>query len=172
MFHKVEAKCQKPDFDKRKDTSTEPDNEFTVPLVNAKLGDNGIMFYGRQSDWNTQSMCIDVVQNGAVATGKVYAQPQPTAVLWDAYLIKPMDEDVSEEILLYLATCIEKLTKERFSYEKKATWDRIRECRIQLPIGPEGEPDFDYMERYIRAIEKLVIADVVRYKDEMTVITK
>ena len=167
LFIKVEAKCKKAEFDKRKDTSTEPNDEFCIPLINAKLGDNGIMFYGRLDDWNTQSMCIDVVQNGAVATGKVYAQPQPTAVLWDAYLIKPIKEDVSEEVLLYFSRCIEKLTKERFSYEKKATWERIKVCKITIPITSDGEPDFDYMERYIRALEKVVIADVVKYKDKV-----
>ena len=167
LFVKVEAKCKKTDFNKRKDTSSEPNDEFCVPLINAKLGDNGIMFYGRAEDWNTQSMCIDIVQNGAVATGKVYIQPQPTAVLWDAYLIKPIKEGVSEEVLLYFARCIEKITKERFSYEKKATWERIKECKITIPITSKGELDFDYMERYIRAIEKLVIADVVKYKDKV-----
>lgn len=167
LFVKVEAKCKKTDFNKRKDTSSEPNDEFCVPLINAKLGDNGIMFYGRAEDWNTQSMCIDIVQNGAVATGKVYIQPQPTAVLWDAYLIKPIKEGVSEEVLLYFARCIEKITKERFSYEKKATWERIKECKITIPITSKGELDFDYMERYIRAIEKVVIADVVKYKDKV-----
>lgn len=77
MFNKLEAKCKKADFDKRRDTSTVPNEEYCVPLINAKVGDNGIMFYGRKSDWNTQEMCIDVIQNGAVATGTVYAQPQP-----------------------------------------------------------------------------------------------
>ena len=28
-----------------------------------------------------------------------------------------------------------------------------------------GTPDFDYMERYIRALEKLAITDVIKYKD-------
>lgn len=172
LFIKVEAKCKKSDFDKKKDTSTEPNDEFTVPLINAKLGDNGIMFYGRSDDWNTQSMCVGVVQNGAVATGKVYAQPQSTAVLWDAYLIKPIQKNSSEEVLLYFARCIEKLTKERFSYEKKATWDRIKNCEIAVPTTPTGEPDFEYMRKYIRAIEKMIIADVVRYKNEAFEITK
>lgn len=35
-----------------------------------------------------------------------------------------------------------------------------------------GEPDFDYMERYIRAIEKLTIADVVKYKVKVIDTTK
>ena len=172
VFNKVEAKCKKADFDKRRDTSTVPNEEYCVPLVNAKVGDNGIMFYGRKSDWNTQEMCIDVIQNGAVATGTVYAQPQAVGVLWDAYLIKPMVEAKSVEALLYMAKCIEKITKEQFSYDKKATWDRVKTCEVSLPATSGGDIDFDYMERYIRAIEKLAIADVAKYKDKLIAATK
>lgn len=172
MFKRVFAKCKKDNFNKREDTSTVPNQEFCVPLVNAKLGDNGIMFYGRKSEWNTQEMCIDVIQNGAVATGKVYAQPHSVAVLWDAYLIKPIKDVSSEEILLYLTKCIEKITREQFSYDKKATWERVKACEVTLPVTPDNEPDFDYMERYIRAIEKLTIADVVKYKNKVINTTK
>lgn len=35
-----------------------------------------------------------------------------------------------------------------------------------------GTPDFDYMEQYIRALEKLAIADVVKYKDKVVEISK
>ncbi|MBO7664944.1 MAG: hypothetical protein J6S33_00115 [Aeriscardovia sp.] len=171
-FNKVEAKCKKEDFNKRRDTSTVPNQEYCIPLANAKVGDNGIMFYGRKSDWNTQEMCIDVIQNGAVATGTVYAQPQPVGVLWDAYLIKPNAEVKSVEALLYMATCIEKITKEQFSYDKKATWDRVKVCEITLPVTSDGDIDFDYMERYICAIEKLAIADVVKYKDKLIETTR
>lgn len=172
VFNKVEAKCKKADFDKRRDTSTVPNEEYYIPLVNAKVGDNGIMFYGRKSDWSTQEMCIDVIQNGAVATGTVYAQPQAVGVLWDAYLIKPMVEAKSVEALLYMAKCIEKITKEQFSYDKKATWDRVKTCEVSLPATSGGDIDFDYMERYIRAIEKLAIADVAKYKDKLIAATK
>ena len=172
VFNRVEAKCKKADFDKRCDTSTVPSEEYCIPLVNAKVGDNGIMFYGRKADWNTQEMCIDVIQNGAIATGTVYAQPQPVGVLWDAYLIKPIAEIKSAEALLYMAKCIEKITKEQFSYDNKATWNRVRRCEIKLPVTFDGGIDFDYMERYIRAIEKLTIADVVKYKDGLIDATK
>lgn len=172
VFNKVEAKCKMENFDKRRDTSTVPNEEYCVPLVNAKLGDNGIMFYGRKSDWNTQEMCIDVIQNGAVATGTVYAQPQAVGVLWDAYLIKPMVEAKSVEALLYMAKCIEKITKEQFSYDKKATWDRVKTCEVSLPVTSDGNINFDYMERYIRAIEKLAIADVAKYKDKLIATTR
>lgn len=172
VFRHVSAKCKKDDFDKRKDTSTVPSKEFSIPLINAKFGDNGIMFYGREEDWNTQKMCIDVVQNGAVATGSVYAQPQPVGVLWDAYLIKPAFEVGSVEPLLYMAKCIEKITKEQFSYDKKATWDRVKLCDISLPVDSDGNIDVGYMERYIRAIEKLAIADVAKRRTDEIAVAK
>lgn len=172
VFHKVEAKCKKEGFDKRRDTSTTPNEEYCVPLVNAKLGNNGIMFYGRKSDWNTQAMCIDVIQNGAVATGTVYAQPQSVGVLWDAYLIKPVADVKSAEVLLYMAKCVEKITKEQFSYDKKATWDRVKLCEISLPVTSSGAINFDYMARYISAIEKLAIADVAKCTDRLIAATK
>ncbi|MCM1271180.1 MAG: hypothetical protein NC247_11265 [Ruminococcus flavefaciens] len=33
-------------------------------------------------------------------------------------------------------------------------------------------PDFDYMEKYIRAMQKMVIADVVKYKDSVIAQTR
>lgn len=172
IFTRVTAKNKNRNFNKRKDTSSVRTEEFNLPLVNAKIGDNGIMFYGKKTDWNTQSMCIDVIQNGAVATGTVYAQPQETGVLWDAYLIRPNFKKLSEEILLYFATSIQKVTKEQFSYDKKATWDRVKECEICLPINEKDEIDLEFIENYIRVIKKATIADVVKYKDKVIETTK
>lgn len=40
-------------FDKLKDVSKEETKEFDLPLVNAKDGNNGIMYYGRSSDFSS-----------------------------------------------------------------------------------------------------------------------
>ena len=172
LFFKVNTEKSK-SFNKKTDTRTTPDAEFSLPLVNAKMGDNGIMFYARPSDVSSESMTIDIIQNGAVAAGKVYAQPQKTGVLWDAYLIKLINEpqNMSSQILLFLATSIEKTIREQFTYDKKATWERVKEAAIYLPVKA-GSPDWDFMQKYIRATEKFVIADVVKRKDEQIELTK
>lgn len=59
-------------FDKRTDTRQIPDDTYNIPLVNAKNGDNGIMFYGHKDKFDSIEMSIDIVQNGAIATGNVY----------------------------------------------------------------------------------------------------
>ena len=59
-----------------------------------------------------------------------------------------------------------------FSYSNMATWNKLKVLTISLPITSDGGPDFDYMSAYIRAIEKIVIADVVKYKDRIIEETK
>lgn len=59
-----------------------------------------------------------------------------------------------------------------FSYDNMATWNKLKPLEISLPVTSADDIDFDYMERYIRAIEKLAIADVVKYKDKVIEITK
>ena len=52
------------------------------------------------------------------------------------------------------------------------SFNKIKSLSIELPIKSDGTPDFDYMERYIRAMEKVVIADVVKYKKKVIETTK
>jgi hypothetical protein len=97
-------------------------------------------------------MTIDIVSNGAIATGDVYAQPQRTGVLWDAYLIRCVYEIKSEYILHFLACVIEKCIKQYFGWNDKCTWEKVKEKKIKLPTTSEGNPDWDYMDSYMKQI--------------------
>ena len=169
LYNKVELNNKK--FDKRRDTRSEQSTEFSLPVVNAKHGDNGIMFYGTEDIFDSEEMTIDIVQNGAVATGDVYPQPQRTGVLWDAYLIKAANHSDSRLSLFFIAASIQKSIKLKFFYEFKATWDRVQAEYIYLPVK-EGKPDYDTMETFISAVQKLVIKDVVQYADKKITATK
>ena len=159
------------DFDKREDTASEPTKEYSLPIVNAKHGDNGIMFYGKEDIFDSAEMTIDIVQNGAIATGDVYPQPQRTGILWDAYLIKALDHTDSKETLFFITSSIQKSIKQKFCYEFKATWDRVQREKIYLPTK-NNKPDYATMETFIKAVEKLVIKDVVLYADSKIKATK
>lgn len=153
LMERKDLAIKKPGFDKRLDVSTEKDEEFSLPLVNAKDGNNGIMYYGREEDFESEAMCLDIVQNGAVATGNVYAQIQKTGVLWDAYLVKPKDE-IGEKALLFLSKVMQKAIKQKYGYDNKAIWDKVQKETILLPQTPSGTPDWAYMEAYMQRIEQ------------------
>ena len=152
LFEKLQLNIKNPDFNKTLDVSEEQTREFNLPLVNAKHGNNGIMYYGRESDFETAEMTIDIVQNGAIATGDVYAQPQKTGVLWDAYLIKPFADIQSEYTLMFLSTVIERSIKEHFSYDDKCVWDKASQLYVSLPVDKAGCPDWTYMDSFMSTV--------------------
>ncbi len=151
LFKKVELKIKKGSFDKKFDVSEVKTEEFNLPLVNAKHFNNGIMYYGRKSDFEYENMTLDVVQNGAIATGDVYVQPQDTGVLWDAYLLKPLF-DTNEHVLRFIATSLRKTLKEKYGYDDKCTWEKVKLEFIKLPAVSADTPDFAYMENYMKGI--------------------
>ena len=59
-----------------------------------------------------------------------------------------------------------------FSYNNMATWNKLKEMKISLPVKDNEQPDCQFMERFIRATEKLVIADAVKWKDKVIATTK
>lgn len=170
LYDKV--KLEKKTFDKRKDSRQIPDSQYSLPLVNAKHGDNGIMYYGDPNIFDSIEMTIDIVQNGAIATGDVYPQPQRTGILWDAYLIQASNHQDNAETLLYFSTAIAKSIKKKYTYDNKAYWEQVKEDKINLPITPSGEIDYMFMETYIRAQEKLAIQRVKDWRDKEIATTK
>lgn len=96
--------------------------------------------------------------------------------------------EMTESSGLYMTSCMSYLTK-KFAYSNMCSWNKIQDLPLCLPIqtddsgkpvidagktySPKGYiPDWDYMERYIKATEKEIIKKVVLYKDEVIAKTK
>lgn len=168
LFEKLQLGIKNEKFNKTLDVSEIKTSEFNLPLVNAKHGNNGIMYYGREEDFETAEMTIDIVQNGAIATGDVYAQPQKTGVLWDAYLIKSKKSISSSYTLMFIATVLEKAIKDKFSYDNKCVWDKLSQLFVRLPVTMYGEPDVGFMDSYMKKImkESKIRIDCLRQTDK------
>lgn len=156
LFEKLELPFYKKKFNKAFDVSLEKNEEYSLPLVNAKHSNNGIMYYGRPTDFAAAEMTIDIVADGAASTGDVYPQPQRTGVLYNAYLVKLKDRTKeSNAVLFFLSTIIERCIKQKFGYDNKCTWDKVRAEYIMLPTKNDT-PDWQYMEEYMCNIERRV----------------
>lgn len=165
LFEKLDLRFWPKKFEKTKHVSTEKTKEFNIPLVNAKHSNNGIMYYGRETDFESEEMTIDIVADGAASTGDVYPQPQRTGVLYNAYLIKLKERKSSKAVLCFLSTVIERCVKQKFGYDNKCTWDKLKQEKILLPATPAGEPDWRYMEMYMRGVEAIA-------KEKIALLTK
>lgn len=139
-------------------------SEFCVPVVYAKFGNNGIMYWGRKNQFTTYENVISIVYNGAIAAGKVYAQEEPTGILAESYFIRYKYKQVSFRANLYMSQVIEHKIYPIYSRENLAIWNgRVENESIDLPVTSDGKPDFDYMEDYIKELEEDRIKELDAY---------
>ena len=98
------------------------------------------------------------------------------------FSMKFIDKEINEKLGLYLITQFHWLS-DFFNYSNMCSFNKIKNLTITLPTvdtldfnslySEEGYiPDFEYMEEYIKSIQKVVISDVVKYKDEIIKKTK
>jgi hypothetical protein len=65
---------------------------------------------------------------------------------------------------LYLATCVRKSLSHKYSWGDSISNRKIQKDVISLP-SIEGKADYENMEKFMSAIQKLVIKDLVAYLD-------
>ena len=139
--------------DKAKAVSKVETEEYSVPVVYAKSGDNGIMYWAKEGDFETHSNVISIIYNGAIAAGLVYAQRKETGILAESYLIKVKNIEVSFETNLFLRAVLESVLYPKYSRDYLATWaNKVENDKIALPTI-NSEIAFSYMGYYIKALE-------------------
>ncbi|MBQ5848770.1 MAG: restriction endonuclease subunit S [Treponema sp.] len=74
------------------------------------------------------------------------------------------EQNVTKSNQLYLATCIRKGLSHKYSWGDSISGSKIKSDKFQLPTK-NNKPDYATMETFIKAVEKLVIKDVVLYAD-------
>ena len=110
------------------------------------------MYWGKKGDFITHSNILAVIRDGAIATGMVYAEKEETGVYSHSYFIKLKNYDVSFEVNLYLSCILTKTIYPKYTRDDTCIWERIKEDEILLPVSPENEPDWKYMENYMKNI--------------------
>lgn len=168
LFEKLKASYK--GLGRRQDNVSKVQNtEFSLPLINCKDGNNGIMYYGREQDFDYYTNVLSVIYNGPPTVGQVYAQ-EKIGVYTDAYLIalkKEIMPEMSLDLCFYLKTAVEKaIHNTKYSRADKATWyNKVENDYIYLPTSDGVKPDYTYMEKYIQAQKKVVIKGAIEFKN-------
>ncbi|MYZ81013.1 restriction endonuclease subunit S [Ligilactobacillus salivarius] len=80
--------------------------------------------------------------------------------------------ELNEKIATYLITAVRKALVNFAWGQSSFALEVISKLNVMLPVDKYARLNLNYMENYIRAIEKLTIKDVVEYKDKMIALTK
>lgn len=139
-----------------------------VPIITSGVQNNGILgLSDREAKViNANTITVDMFGN---AYFRDFAYKMVTHAR--VFSLELKEGALSDGAGLYICSKLKHFS-ELFSYNNMCSFNKIKSLSIELPIKSDGTPDFEYMERYIRAIEKVVIADVVKYKDKVIETTK
>jgi len=117
------------------------------PFIGAIDSNNGVSNFVSHS--LHLSNTITVNYNGA-GVAEAYYQPEPFWASDDVNVLYPKF-NLNPYIALFIATIIRQ-EKYRFSYGRKWHVQRMKSSKIYLPTTISGNPDYDYMEAYIKAL--------------------
>jgi len=117
-------------------------------FIGATEKNNGITDYA-DLDPIFPSGTLTVVYNGN-SVGNTFFQDQSYFACDDVNVLLPK-RPMSRWVLLFIATII-KHGRPRFTYGYKWTLARMKATTVRLPVSAAGEPDWTYMESYMKGL--------------------
>ena len=134
---------------KGKRLTKEDQTDGGTPYVGAIDSNNGVSNYIGQKAIH-EGGTISLSYNGSV--GEAFYQPEPFWATDDVNVLYPKPETrLNQWTGLFVCTIL-RHEKYRYSYGRKWVLESMNETTIRLPQTLEGEPDWDEMERLIRAL--------------------
>ena len=124
-----------------------------IPFISATENNNGITdFVTREGTKIFLAKSITVSNDGSI--GNAFYQDSDFTCSHSVNIIrihKKFKKELNQYIALFLIPLIQK-EKFRFNYGFKWRIERMKESKIKLPVGDNGEPDWNFMEEYIKSL--------------------
>lgn len=138
-------------------------NSGTIPYVTASESNNSIVTYiSYNKDSIEQGNSIMIGGKTLVVTYQeqdYFSNDSHNLALY----LKNKSRTVQNQ--LFLVSCLYKNLKHKYSWGDSISNKKIKDDTVWLPVTDDNEIDYDFMETYIKAIEKKVIQKVITWKD-------
>lgn len=138
-------------------------NSGKIPYVTAASNNNGVMTYiDCPKEWLDEGNSIMI--GGKTLTFTYQEKDFCSNDSHNIALYLKEKNYENRETILYLIAALNKSLSKKYSWGYSVSMKKIKEDFFYLPVK-NNAPDYDYMETYIKALQKLIIADVQKYAD-------
>jgi len=133
-----------------------------IPYVTASAENNGVMTYiNCPYEWIDKGNCIMI--GGKTLT---FTFQEKDFCSNDSHNIVLYAKNSAEKILyLFYMSALRASMQNKYSWGNSISMKKIQDDIFYLPTK-DGEIDYEFMEKFIRAVQKIIIADVVKYSEE------
>ena len=137
----------------------EDQKEGTIPFVMSGTTNTGVVGYisNPVASFPSNSITVDIFGNTFYRKFD-FGAGDDTGVYWND------KENYSKDEMLFFTAAMGKSLFGKFDYGNKLRSSQSFDIKMQLPTR-NNKPDYATMETFIKAVEKLVIKDVVLYAD-------
>lgn len=133
-------------------------NKEGIPLITASESNNGV--YGFTEPQPTErifSPTLSINNNGSV--GCTFVHNYAFIATSDVSILAPK-MDAGLYALKFVCPILQQNCK-KYSYGYKISNQRLNRQTILLPVTPDGAPDWQFMEDYMRAVEKKLLSQTL-----------
>lgn len=132
------------------------------PFIGAADSNNGVTNFVSNTNDSLDSNLLGVNYNGnGVAIG--FYHPYEAIFTDDVKRIKYKQHDGNKYVYLFLKAAILK-QKSKYQYGYKFSGERMNRQKITLPASQDGQPDFDYMDSYMRKKESELLLQYINLR--------
>lgn len=127
-----------------------------INYIGATAFNNGVTAKIGNSEHIHPAGTITVCYNGSI--GQTFFQTEPYWATDDVNVLYPKFK-ITPNIAKYLCTIIYKLGL-KYAYVDKWTAEKMSKTIIKLPATINHQPDWEYMEQYMKRLEDKVVNDM------------
>lgn len=121
------------------------------PYVSSSADNNGIaQFIGNKDKIRVFSDCLSLANSGSV--GACFYEPFEFVA--SDHITHLKTDGRSKFEYLFLASMVSRLSQ-KYNFNREINDKRISREKLILPVNKSGEPDWDFMEQFIKKIEKI-----------------
>ncbi|MEQ8548722.1 MAG: restriction endonuclease subunit S [Cyclobacteriaceae bacterium] len=120
----------------------------STPYISATANNNGIGHFVGNENLTKESGCLSVNRNGSVG----YSFYHPYEALFGNDCRKLRPKNPSKHVGIFIS---QQITRQRgkYGYGYKMGTARLKRQKILLPTNDQNEPDYEYMENYMKQLE-------------------
>ena len=137
-------------------TLSSDDKEYyagNIPCVNGTSTNNGVLCYLNEGieERGFKKQPVPSLSLCRVGTsGLTFVQTKPYYIADNAFCLK-LKEQQSTYVYLFLSTLLDQECT-KYSYGRTISSEKYMQTRIKLPVTPSGEPNWKFMEDYIKSL--------------------
>lgn len=134
--------------------------EGVIPYASSTKLNNGIdNFISNKDNVRIYDDCLTIANSGSV--GEVFYHPYEFVA--SDHVTHLEKKGLNKYQYLFLATTLKKIG-EKYSFNREISDKRLKREKIMLPVKDNEQPDWNYMEQYMKRIENQKMKEVLSLK--------